>query len=73
MKTFYCVSCRRKTGNKNREVYKTKNRRLMLKSICSVCRNIKSRFVSKNEGSGILSVLGIKTPLSTIPGLNILF
>ena len=45
----------------------------MLKSICLVCGNKKSRFVSKNEGSGLLSSSGIKTPLSKIPGLNILF
>ena len=45
----------------------------MLKSICSECINKKSRFISKNEGSGLLSRLGIKTPLSKIPGFNILF
>ena len=72
MKT-YCVSCRRDTGNKHSKVFKTKNRRIMLKSICSVCGNKKSRFVSKNEGSGLLSSLGIKTSLSKIPGLKILF
>ena len=47
--------------------------RLMLKSTCSVCGNKKSRFVKKQELKGILSSLGIKTPLSKIPGLNILF
>ena len=72
MKT-YCVSCRRDTGNENSKVFKTKNGRIMLKSICSVCGNKKSRFISKNKRSGILSSLGIKTPLSKIAGLNILF
>ena len=52
---------------------KTKNGRLMMKSHCSACGNKKSRFISKNEGSGILSSLEIRTPLSNIPGLNILF
>ena len=47
--------------------------RLMLKSTCSVCGNKKSRLVKKQEAKGILSSLGIKTPLSKIPGLNILF
>ena len=51
----YCVSCKRNTGNKNAKLFKTKNGRLMLKSTCSVCGHKKSRFVSKNEGSGILS------------------
>ena len=54
---------------------KTKNGRLMFSSQCSVCKNKKSRFISKKEAkvSGILSSLGIKTPLSNIPGLNIFF
>ena len=52
---------------------KTKNDRLQLKSQCSICGNKKSRFVKKQEAKGILSSLGIKTPLSKIPGLNVLF
>ena len=46
---------------------------LIVKSTCSERNNKKSRFISKNEGSGLLSSLGIRTPLSKIPGLNILF
>ena len=72
MKT-YCIACKKDTENKNPKVFKTKNERLILKSICSVCNNKKSRFISKHEGSGLLSSLGIITPLSKIPGLNILF
>ena len=72
MKT-YCIACEKDTENKNPKVFKAKNRSLILKSTCSVCGNKKSRFISKNEGSGLLSSLGIKSPLSKIPGLNILF
>ena len=71
MKT-YCVVCK-KTENKNPKVFKPKNGRLTLKSTCSECNNKKSRFISKNEGSGLLSSLGIRTPLSQIPLLNVLF
>ena len=46
---------------------------MILKSTCSVCNYKKSRLISKNEGSGLLSNLGIRTPLSKVPGLNILF
>ena len=63
MKT-YCVVCKKDTENKNPKVFKTKNERLILKSVCSVCNNKdsrfkinkdkKSRFISKNEGSGLL-------------------
>ena len=72
MKT-YCIVCKKETENKNPQAFKTKNERLILKLVCSVCNNKKSRFISKNEESGLLSSLGIKTPLSKIPGLNILF
>ena len=72
MQATDCVSCRKNTGNKNVTVFKTKNGRLQTRSQCTVRGNKKARFISKNEGSGLLS-LGIKTPLSRIPGLNILF
>ena len=72
MKT-YCIVCKKDTENKNPKVFKTKNERLILRSICSVWSNKKSRFISKNEGSSLLSSLGIRTPLSKIPVLNILF
>ena len=52
---------------------KTKNGRLQLKSQCSICGNKKSRFVKEQETKGILLSLGIRTPLSKIPGLNIWF
>ena len=73
MQGTYCASCRKNTGNKNTKVFKTKNGRLMMKSICNICKNKKSRFVSKSEGFGIFSSLVIRTPLSKIPSLNILF
>ena len=70
---IYCVDCKKNTGNKDAKVIKTKNGRLQMKSHCSVCGNKKSRFISKKEGSGLLSSLGIRTPLSKIPGLSKLF
>ena len=38
-----------------------------------VCENKKSRFVKEQEEKGLLRNLVIKTPLSKIPLLNILF
>ena len=61
MKT-YCIVCKKDTENENPNVFKTKNERIILKSICSVCYNKKSRFISKNEGFGLLSSLRIRTP-----------
>ena len=62
----YCLLCRKNTENKEPNVIKTKNNRLMLTSKCSICDNKKSRFIKKQEAKGLLSNLGIKTPLSKI-------
>ena len=43
-----------------------------MQSKCSVCENKKSRFVKEQEAKGLLSNLGINTPFSTIPLLNVL-
>ena len=69
----YSILCKIDTENKNPKVFKTRIERLILKSTCSVCNNKKSRFINENEGSGLLSSLGIRTPLSKIPLLNVLF
>ena len=61
------------TDNANSKTIKNKNNRLQLKSHCTIYGNKKSRFVKKQEAKGILSSLGIRTHLSKIPGLNILF
>ena len=52
---------------------RTKNNRLIMQSKCSVCRSKTSRFVKEQEAKGLLSNLGIKTPLSKIPLINVLF
>ena len=72
MKT-YCVKCRKSTKNLNPKIVKTKNIRLIMHSNCSDCRITKSRFVKEQEAKGLLSNLGIKTPLNKIPLLNVLF
>ena len=45
----------------------------MIQSNCTTCGNKKSRFIKEQQAVGILSNLGIKTPLSKVPLLNILF
>ena len=72
MKT-YCVKYRKNTENLNSKTFKTKNNRLIMQSKCPVCGIKKSRFVKEQEAKGLLSNLGIKTPLSKIPLLNVLF
>ena len=36
---IYCIVFKKDTENKNPKVFKTKNGRLICKSICSVCNN----------------------------------
>ena len=72
MKT-YCVKYRKNTETLNSKIFKTKNNRLIMQSKCPVCGIKKSRFVKEPEAKGLLSNLGIKTPLNQIPLLNVLF
>ena len=70
----YCLKCKIKTENINKEVSSTSNGRVMILSKCAICGNKKSRFIKKQEAKGLLNKLGIKTPLSKIPKLgDILF
>ena len=72
MKT-YCFKCETNTDNIDPKMFKTKKNRLIMQSKCSVCKNKKSRFIKEQDAKGLLSNLGIKTPLSKIPLLNVLF
>ena len=70
---IYCVKCKKDTENIDSKLFRTKNNRLIMQSKCPVCGIKKSRFIKNQEAKGLLSNLGIKTPLSRIPLLNILF
>ena len=73
MKT-YCVKYRKNTENLNLKIFKTKNGRLLMQSKCTDCGIKKSRFIKNQEAKGLLSNLGIKTPLNKVPILgDILF
>ena len=77
MKT-YCVKCRKDTENidpktKHNRLVRTKHNRLVMQAKCSVCGIKKSKFVKEQEAKGLFSNLGINTPLSKIPLLNVLF
>ena len=68
----YCVKCRKDTENIDPKIVRTKNNRLVMQSKCSACGIKRSRFVNEEEAKGLLSNLGIQTPLSKIQLLNIL-
>ena len=69
----YCLKCKKNTSNIDPKMVKTKNNRLLMQSKCSICKTKKSRFVKEQDTKGLLSNLDIKTPLSKIPLLNVLF
>ena len=73
LKETYCLSCRKYTKNTDLRIVVSKNERSMIQSNCAVCCSKKSRFIKEQQVKGLLSNLGIKTPLSKVPLLNILF
>ena len=69
----YCIRRRKETEHLNSKMFKTENGRLIMQSKCADCGIKKSRFVKEQEAKILLSNLGIKTPLSKILLLNVLF
>ena len=69
----YCVKCRKNTKSLNSKIFKKKYGRLTMQSKSADCGFKKARFVKQQEAKGLLSNLGVKTPLSKIPLLNALF
>ena len=61
---YYCLKCKKK------EKIATSNGKTMILSTCAACRNEKSKFIKKEKAKGLLSNLGIRTPLSKIPLLG---
>ena len=70
----YCLKRRKNTENINPRVSKTSNGKTMVLSKCAICGSKKSRFIKNQEAKGLLSNLGIRTPLSKVTILgDILF
>ena len=72
-KENYYLVCKKYTKNNNPKIVRNWQNRLMIQSNCAICDSKKSRFIKKQQAMGILSDLGIKTTLSKVPLLNILF
>ena len=67
----YCLKCKKYTKkNINPQVSSTSNEKLMILSKCAVCGSKKSKFIKNQKASGLLSKLGIITPLSKTPILG---
>ena len=58
--------CKKNTEGINPRVSKTWNGKTMMLSKCAICGSKKSKFIKKQQANGLLSNLGIRTPLSKI-------
>ena len=72
-KETYCLACRKYTKNNNPKIIRNIQNRSMIQSNCAICGSKKSRFIKEQQAMGILRNLDIKTPLTKVPLLNILF
>ena len=68
----YCFKSKRNAESINPKVLKTTNGKAIILSTCAICRS--KKFIKEQEAKGLLSNLGLRTPLNKIPVLgNILF
>ena len=72
-KQTYCLVCKDYSKSINPKIVRNRQNNYIIQSNCATCGSKKSRFIKKQKALGILSNLGIKTPLSQVPFLNILF
>ena len=63
-KETYCLACRKYTKSINTKIVRNRQNRLMIQSNCATCGSKKSRFIKEQKALGILSNVGIRTPLS---------
>ena len=70
----YCLKCKRNTESINPKVSKTINDKAIISSTCALSGSKKTKFIKRQEAKGLLSNLGLRTPLNKIPVLgDILF
>ena len=61
-----CLKCRKDTENIDPKISSSSNGRAMILSKCAICDSKRPRFIKKQEAKGLLSNLGVRTPLSKI-------
>ena len=62
----YCLKCKKNTKNVDPKISSTSNGKTMILSKCAICGSKKSRFIKNQKGKGLLSNLGIRTPLNKV-------
>ena len=66
----YCLKCKRNTESINPKVSKTINDKPIIISTCAIRGSKKSKFIKQQEAKGLLSNLGLRTPLNKISVLG---
>ena len=51
----YCLKCKKHTKNIDPQVSSTSNGKFIILSKCAICGSKKSKFINKQEASGLLS------------------
>ena len=69
----YCSKCRKDIENTDPKLSASSNGRAMILSKCAICGSKKSRFFKNQEAKGLLSKLGIRTPLNKVTILGDFF
>ena len=70
----YCLKCKKNTESINPKVSKTTSGKTIILSKSAICDSKKSKFIKEQQAKGLLSNLGLRTPLTKIPVLgDILF
>ena len=70
----HCLKCRKDTENIDPKISSTSNGKAMILSKCAICGSKKSTFIKNQKAKGLLSNLGIRTPLNKVSILgDILF
>ena len=64
-KETYCLPCRKYTKSINQKIVRNRQTKSMIRK--------KFRFIKEQQAKGLLSNLAIKTPLSKVPLLNVVF
>ena len=66
--------CKKNTESINPKVLKITNGKTMILSKCAICGSKESKFIKEQQAKGLLSNLGLRTPLNDFPVLgDILF
>ena len=66
----YCLKCKKNTESINPKVLKATNGKTTILSKCAICGSKESKFIKEQQAKGLLSNLGLRTPLNKIPVLG---